>query len=233
MPCTCTSITRIQQTEPTLITKDNRVPFHSLVDSFMTPVLLQANGSQWSWWHSRCNMFLDFFPGCCSGGHYCSQCVNLDVCLYYVAIQNLIYGCGNVPQTTAECSDTPLMLWCPTCAAIHWYALQLPAGLQFDPVQMAEVVQQEYVLFVGAWLYTRVNVANTVTACRVKTEGTKTVLLSAIWSQMTVANESLMLLPLNKHILYHGANEHSPWKCCIFFFPAVYIFNAHMYKMYN
>ena len=35
-PSTCTSITRIQ-TEPTLITEDNRAPFHSPVDTFTTP----------------------------------------------------------------------------------------------------------------------------------------------------------------------------------------------------
>ena len=33
---------------------------------------------------------------------------------------------------------------------------------QFDPVQMAEVVQQECVLVGGVWLYHRVNVANIV-----------------------------------------------------------------------
>ena len=41
-------------------------------------------------------------------------------------------------------------------------SIQLPAGLQCDPVQMAEVVQQEYMLIIRTWLYPRVNVANTV-----------------------------------------------------------------------
>ena len=27
--------------------------------------------------------------------------------LYYAAVQNLVNGCGNIPQTTAESSDTP------------------------------------------------------------------------------------------------------------------------------
>ena len=40
--------------------------------------------------------------------------------------------------------------------------LLLPAGLQCNPVEMAEVVQQEYVLIGGAWLFPRANVANTV-----------------------------------------------------------------------
>ena len=32
-------------------------------------------------------------------------------------------------------------------------SIQLPSALQYDPVQMAEVVQQEYVLVCRAWLY--------------------------------------------------------------------------------
>ena len=43
-----------------------------------------------------------------------AQCINLDVHLYYLAVQNLVYGRGNVPQTTAEKSDTP-----PTHCAQH------------------------------------------------------------------------------------------------------------------
>ena len=82
------------------------------------------------------------------------------VCVYYAAIQNLVYGCGNVPQITAESSDT-LQIHC----AQHVQqsidmSIQLPAGLQCNPVQMDEVVQQEYVLAGRAWLYPIVNVAN-------------------------------------------------------------------------
>ena len=40
--------------------------------------------------------------------------------------------------------------------------IQFPVGLEFDPVQLSEVVQQEYVLVGRAWLYLRVNVANAV-----------------------------------------------------------------------
>ena len=55
--------------------------------------------------------------------------------------------------------------------------------------------------------YCRVNVANTVhlskhvTACRVTTVDAKTGLLSALWSPMTVTNESLTLLPPHPHII--------------------------------
>ena len=36
-----------------------------------------------------------------------AQCVDHDVRLYYDAVQNMVYGCGNVPQIIAESSDTP------------------------------------------------------------------------------------------------------------------------------
>ena len=91
-----------------------------------------------------------------------AHCFDFDVHLYCAAVQNPVYGCGNVPQTTAEGRDTP-----PKHCAQHVQqsvdmSMQLPSGLQRDPVQIAEVVQQEYVLFGGAWLYPRVNVVNTV-----------------------------------------------------------------------
>ena len=91
-----------------------------------------------------------------------AKCVDLGLQLYYAAVQNLVYGCENVPQTIAESSDTP-----PIHCAQHVQqsvdmSTQLPTGVQCDQDQMAEVVQQEHVLIGGAWLYPRVNVANTV-----------------------------------------------------------------------
>ena len=91
-----------------------------------------------------------------------TQCIDLDVHLYYAAIQNLVYRCGNVPWTTIESSDTA-----PTHCAQHVQqsvdmSNQLPTGLQCNPNQMAEHVQQEYVFISGAWLHPRVNVANSV-----------------------------------------------------------------------
>ena len=47
-----------------------------------------------------------------------AQCVDLYVRMYYAAVQNLVYGCGNVPQTTRMKRHTTDTL-CPTCAAIH------------------------------------------------------------------------------------------------------------------
>ena len=57
----------------------------------------------------------------------------LDIlCLYYAAIQNLVYGCGNVPQTIAESSDT-----LPTHYGQHVQqsinmSIQLPTSLQWS-----------------------------------------------------------------------------------------------------
>ena len=70
-----------------------------------------------------------------------TKCVNLDVHLCYAAIQNLVYGCGNVPQTTAESSDTSLI----QCAqhvqqSVDMY-IHLPTGLQCDPAQIVELRQ--------------------------------------------------------------------------------------------
>ena len=74
--------------------------------------------------------------------------IDLDMLLYYMAVQNLVYMCGNVPQTTTESSDTP-----PIHCAQHVQAIHC------DPVQMVEVVQQEYILIGRAWLYPRARVA--------------------------------------------------------------------------
>ena len=43
-----------------------------------------------------------------------AQCLDLDMHLYYKAIQNLAYRYENVPQTTAESSSTPLTNCVPT-----------------------------------------------------------------------------------------------------------------------
>ena len=72
------------------------------------------------------------------------QCIDLDVCLYYAAIQNLVYGCENVPQTRAESSDTPPIYYAQHVQQSIDRSIQLLAGLHCDPVQIAVVVQQEH-----------------------------------------------------------------------------------------
>ena len=91
-----------------------------------------------------------------------AHCVDLDVNLYYVAFKNLVYGYGNVPQTTAESSDTTQIHFAQHLQKSVDLSIQLPADLQCNPVQMAEVVQREHVLVAGSWLYPILNVANTV-----------------------------------------------------------------------
>ena len=115
------------------------------------------------WWHTRCNMCPDFFPGMLLRRPLLqAQCVDLDVRPYYVAVQNLVYACGNVPQSTIETSDTPPIYSAQHVKQSFDMSIQLPTGLDCDPVQMAEVIQREYLLVCGAWLYPRVNVANTL-----------------------------------------------------------------------
>ena len=91
-----------------------------------------------------------------------AQCVNLDVRLYYAAVQNLVYGCENVRQTTAESSDTPPVHCDQHVQQSVDTSIQLPTGLKYDPVQMTDVVQQEFLLVGGACLFLRVNLVNTV-----------------------------------------------------------------------
>ena len=92
-----------------------------------------------------------------------AQCVGLDVRL---SVPSRTWSTGrNVPQAIDESSDTPQIHCAQHVQQSVDMSIQLPAGLQCDPVQMAEVLrtfQQVYVLFDGAWLYSRVNVANTV-----------------------------------------------------------------------
>ena len=95
---------------------------------------------------------LDFFPGCCLGDTTVRTLRHLDVRLYYAAVQNLIYGCGNVPQISAQSSDTPPIHYVQHVKQSVDMSIQLPSGLKCDHVQTAELLQQECVLVGGAWL---------------------------------------------------------------------------------
>ena len=52
-----------------------------------------------SWWHNRCNMCPDFFPGCCSGGHRCSNIVYILTCV---------------------CTTRPSRTWSTGVGMFHW-----------------------------------------------------------------------------------------------------------------
>ena len=71
-----------------------------------------------------------------------AQYVDLDVHLYYAAIQNLVCGSGN------ESSDTPAIHCAQYVQQSVDMSIHVPAGLQCDSVQIAEVIQQNYVLVV-------------------------------------------------------------------------------------
>ena len=71
-----------------------------------------------------------------------AQCVDLDMRLYYAAVQNLVYGCGNVPQTTAESSDTSPIHCSQHVQQSVYMSIQLPAGLQCDLVEITELREQ-------------------------------------------------------------------------------------------
>ena len=71
-----------------------------------------------------------------------AQCVGLDVRLNYAAVQNLVYGCGNVPQIIAHSSGTSPIHCVQHVQQSVDISIQLPAGLQCDSVQMAELRQQ-------------------------------------------------------------------------------------------
>ena len=147
-------------------------------------------------WYSRGKMCSDFFPGCCSGCHRCSHSSSILTCL-----------CTTRPfktwSTGVGIFYRPLL----KAATHHRYivqqsfnmSIQLPAGLKCDPIQMAEVVQQEYILVRRAWLYPRVNVAPLKAPqllLQSQNRGAKTDLLNAIWSPITVPNNSPTLQPL-------------------------------------
>ena len=85
-----------------------------------------------------------------------AQCFDHDVHLNYAAVQNLICGCGKVPQAIAESSDTPPKHCVQHVQQSVDMSIQLTAGVQCYPVQISEVVKQKYVLVSLAWLYPRV-----------------------------------------------------------------------------
>ena len=71
-----------------------------------------------------------------------AQYVNLVLHLYCVAVQNLVYGCETDPQASPESSDTPLIRCVQHSHLSIDMFIQLPVGLQCNPVQMAKLRQQ-------------------------------------------------------------------------------------------
>ena len=186
--------------------------------------VLVQDGSQWSLMTQQVQHVPGFLPWMLFGQTpLLAQCIDLDLHLYYLTIQNLVHGCGNVPQTTAENSDTPPIHCTKHVQQSVDMSIQLPVGLQCYPVQMTEVVQQEYVLIREAWLYPRVNVPNTVHLSKhhsyclqSQNRGRNDRPPEHHLITLTMTTESLTQQPLSVHILYPGGSKHSPWGCCIF-----------------
>ena len=158
----------------------------------------------------------DYFPECCSGGHRWSQNATIlkRVCTRRFS---MVYGCGNVSRPLLKaathhryivinmCSNSSI---CPSSFQQAYYA---------TPFKWLKVLNRSTYSPKGygctlEWMLQTPFTSQSTTV---------TGLLSAISSPMTVTNESLTLQPLSIHILYPGANEHSPWGCCIF--SAVYM----------
>ena len=109
---------------------------------YVITVLLQADCSQWSLLTAGATVALISSLDAVRVATLLAQYVNLGISLYYTVVQNLVYKYGNIPQT-AESSNTPIHCAQHVQQSIDM-SIQLPAGPQFDSVQMAEVVQQEY-----------------------------------------------------------------------------------------
>ena len=111
-------------------------------------------------------------------------------CVCFMRLSRMWYMCvWDVPQTNAENSDTKT-IYC----AQHMHqsidkSIQLPAGPQCDPIQMAQIVQQYCSTYSSAghgctleWMLPTLftSQSTTVTAYSLKTKSAKTGLLSAV-----------------------------------------------------
>ena len=159
----------------------------------------------------------DLFPGCCSGGHRCLHNAQILMCICTMwpsrtwsmgvrmfhrpllkAATHHRYIVSNMCRNPSICPSSFLQAYSAT--PFNWLKLFnrsmfLSKGHGCTPQWMLQMLVNSQ--------------STTAIACRVKTEGAKTGLLSAIWSLMTMTNESLTLQPLSMHILYSGTNEQS------------------------
>ena len=166
----------------------------------------------------------DFFNGRCSGGHRCSHNASILTCVCTTRpFRTWSTGVGMFYRSLLKAAihHCPDKL-CPICAAIRRYVH--PAYRRSRMRHRSNDWSYSLGTRTRRWgmAVPTVNVESTVhlwkhhsSACRVEAEGVKTGLLCAIWSPMTMTNVS-PTQPLSMRILYPGANEHSPWGCCVF-----------------
>ena len=168
----------------------------------------------------------DFFTGCCSEGHHaCTKhwswhmavlCSHPEPSLWvwecstdhcWKAVTHHQYIVCNMCSNPSICPSSFLQAYNATPFKWLKFFNRSTYSLERHGCTLEWILQT---LFTSG--------STTVIACRVKTQGAKRGLLSTIWSPMIMTNESLILQPLSKHILYPGVNEYSPWGCSIFFF---------------
>ena len=127
----------------------------------------------WPCWHNRCKMCPDFFPGCYSGGHRCSHNASILTCV-----------------CTMRPPESGLRVWeCRHTTDILYPHLQQSAICPSSFPQVYNVTPFEWLKFLISstnasaglgctleWMLRTLftSQSTTVTACRVKTEGTKT-----------------------------------------------------------
>ena len=96
----------------------------------------------------------DFFPGCFSGSHCCLRNALIFTCVCTMqAFRTWSMGVGMFHRSLIKAAAHHQYIVPNMCSSPSIHPSSFPAGLQCDPVQIAEVVQQEY----KAWLYSRVN----------------------------------------------------------------------------
>ena len=134
-------------------------------------------------------MCTDFFPGCCSSGHRCSHSASVltSVCTIRPS-RTWSMGVGMFDKPLPKATIHHLYTVPNMCSNPSICPSSFPQVYNATPFKWLKLFNKEYVLVGGAWLYPRVNVANTVHlldpqldySCRVKTESSKTGLMSAI-----------------------------------------------------
>ena len=170
----------------------------------------------------------DFCSGCCSGGHRFSHNASILTCFSTTRpSRTWSTGVGKFHRPLLKAATHHGYIVSNMCSNSSICPSSFPHAYNAIPLKWLNLFNRSTYSSMGhgctlEWLLQTLftSRSTTVTICRVKTEGAKTDLLSAIWSQMTVTNESLTLQPVSMHLLHPGANEHSPWGCCIF--SAVY-----------
>ena len=186
-----------------------RAPFQSPVDSWH-----QSSRALWCKWYpdrGTCDLSPAVsrqFPMVLgdTGGATCSQSssldaarrppliaqyINLDMRLYYVANQNLVYVCGNVPQTTTQSSDT-LLIPC-----VNMYINPSICPSSFLQVKWLKLFNRSMYSSEGHSFTLKLMFQTVFTSQApqlLPAESKQRVQRQAIWSPITVTNQSIFLM---------------------------------------